>query len=85
MLTPADIHQEIKEHREFQNELLRKNPWLIPASIALTVVPMAISIHGFWKYRQLQKQLKIEREKTKQLALEHADTAPKRHFKIWND
>lgn len=77
MLTPSDIHQEIKEQHEFQNELLRKNPWLIPSLVGLTVFPMVISIHGFWKNRQLQKQLKIEREKTKQIALQHADTARK--------
>ncbi|AYE37782.1 transposase [Companilactobacillus zhachilii] len=71
MLTPEELHQEMKENKEFNMEMLRKNPWLIPATIALTTLPVAVCIHGFWKNRQLQKKLKIEREKTKQLVLGH--------------
>ncbi|WP_119326553.1 hypothetical protein [Companilactobacillus musae] len=67
MLTPEDINQEIKEYNEAKLEIIRQNPWLIPASIALMTIPMAVSIHGFWKNAQLKKRLKIEREKTKQL------------------
>lgn len=81
MFTPEELHQEIKAYHDDQMALLQKNPWLIPATISLTVVPMAIAIHGFWKNRQLQKQLKIEREKTKQMALEQK-LAPKNHRKF---
>lgn len=33
MLTPEDINQEIKEYNEAKLEIIRQNPWLIPASI----------------------------------------------------
>jgi len=69
MLTPEQLHTDMKKYNEDKLEIIRENPWLIPASIALTVLPMAISIRGFWKNRQLKKELKIEREKTKQLSL----------------
>ena len=75
MMTPEEVKQEMRENKEFNFELLRENPWLIPASIALTTLPLAIGIHGFWKNRQLSKKLKIEREKTKQLVLEHHSNA----------
>ena len=75
MLTPEELHAEMKEYNEFQMKLVQENPWLIPASIALTTIPMAICVHGFWKNRQLSKKLKIEREKTKQLVLGPAITA----------
>lgn len=70
MLTPEDINEEIKEYNETKLEIIRENPWLIPASVALMAIPMAVSIHGFWKNAQLKKRLKIEREKTKQLQME---------------
>lgn len=69
MYTPEELHEDIEKYNEGKLEIIRENPWLIPASIALTAIPLAISIHGFWKNRQLKKELKIEREKTKQLAL----------------
>lgn len=83
MLTPEDIHQDMKEMNETKLEIIRKNPWLIPASLCITMMPVVISVHGFWKNRQLSKKLKIEREKTKQMALEQADSAKKyRQFKF---
>ncbi|KRN02714.1 hypothetical protein FD13_GL001709 [Levilactobacillus senmaizukei DSM 21775 = NBRC 103853] len=50
--------------------LIEENPWLIPATAALQVIPAAVLIHGYWKNRQLKKQLQIERERTKQLRLQ---------------
>jgi len=82
MLMPEELHQEMKAQREFNMELLQKNPWLIPATIALTTVPMAIGIHGFWKNRQLSKKLKIEREKTKQIVLNSPEVKNHRQFKL---
>lgn len=79
MLTPEDMQQEMKEFNETKLEILKKNPWLIPATISLTTVPLVIAIHGFWKNRQLSKKLKIEREKTKQLMLEQRNNNPKYH------
>jgi len=70
MLTPEEFHEDMKQYNEEKLEIIRKNPWLIPASIASTVIPVTVSIHGFWKNRELQKKLKIEREKTKQMALD---------------
>lgn len=70
MLTPEELHAEMKEYNEFQMKMVQENPWLIPATIALTTIPVAICIHDFWRNRQLSKKLKIEREKTKRLVLE---------------
>lgn len=82
MLTPEKLHQEMKAYNDASLEIVRKNPWLIPASIALTTVPLTISVYGFWKNRQLSKQLKIEREKTKQMALSKAPAKNHRPFKF---
>ena len=71
MLTPDKIHQDIKDYNMAKLEIVKKNPWIVPAVCAWMVIPVVVSAHGFWKDRQLKKQLKIEREKTKQLALEH--------------
>lgn len=60
---------EFKEHRERFSTLIEKNPWLIPAVISLEIIPVTTMLHGFWKNRQLKKQLQIERERTKQLQL----------------
>lgn len=73
MLSPEEIHQDFKEYSQAELDIIHDNPWLIPASIALCTVPLAISIHGFWKNRILNKQLKIERERTKQMALRTSD------------
>ena len=73
MLTPEKIHQDVKAYHEEEMELLKKNPWLIPATMALSLVPVALGIHGFWKNRQLHNQLKIECERTKQLAIKSND------------
>ncbi|KRN98642.1 hypothetical protein [Companilactobacillus kimchiensis] len=77
MLTPEDIHQDMKEYNEEKMALLRENPWLIPTSLLITTIPFAVSAYGFWRNRQLQKKLKIEREKTKQMALKQV--LPKNH------
>jgi len=70
MLTPEEFHEDMKHYNEEKLAIIRKNPWLIPVSIAWTVFPVVVSIHGFWKNRELQKKLKIEREKTKQMSLD---------------
>ncbi|ASG79114.1 MULTISPECIES: hypothetical protein [Lactiplantibacillus] len=73
MLTPKLIHENLHEHHTQVLQLFKQNPWLIPVTTALHIVPVAIGVHGFWKSRALSKQLKIEREKTKQLALQQVD------------
>lgn len=60
---------EFKEHRDRFSALIAKNPWLIPTVISLEIIPVTTMLHGFWKNRQLKKQLQIEREQTKQLQL----------------
>lgn len=60
---------EFKEHRERFSTLIETNPWLIPAVISLEIIPATVMLHGFWKNRQLKKQLLIEREHTKQRQL----------------
>ncbi|VDG32460.1 transposase [Lactobacillus paraplantarum] [Lactiplantibacillus mudanjiangensis] len=80
MLTPQDWHHEIKEHHERAYTLVKSQPWLIPTVMIVHLIPVALTIHGFWKNRALHNQLKIEREKTKQLALaqvEHVTTKVK--------
>lgn len=75
MLTPKTIHRDISAHHAQVLTIVEQNPWLIPALTALHTVPIAVAVHGFWKSRALGKQLKIEREKTKQLALQQVDKA----------
>jgi len=72
MLLPKQIHEDIATYNKESLELLKDNPWLVPATLAITTAPMVICAYGFWKNRQLSKKLKIEREKTKQLALNQA-------------
>lgn len=60
----------------FVGRTLHDYPWLIPISVALQALPAAVMIHGFWKNRQLKKELQIERERTKQLRLEQPATPP---------
>ncbi|MDT6979348.1 hypothetical protein [Levilactobacillus zymae] len=72
-LTPAELATERKAYQD----LIREYPWLIPATVAVGALPAMIAAHGFWKTRQLKKQLQIEREKTKQLTLQMGN-APKR-------
>ncbi|NLR09454.1 MULTISPECIES: hypothetical protein [Lactobacillaceae] len=50
-------------------DLIDENPWLIPATVMLEIIPITVVAHGFWKNRQLKKQLQIERERTKQLQI----------------
>ncbi|WP_053083545.1 hypothetical protein [Levilactobacillus koreensis] len=59
-----------KEQREKFTNLVGDNPWLLPALVSLEIIPATVMIHGFWKNRQLKKQLQIEKEHTKQLMLE---------------
>ncbi|RRK11393.1 transposase [Lactiplantibacillus garii] len=73
MLTPKMIHDDISTHHEQFLTILERNPWLIPTLTTLHVIPVAIAVHGLCKNRALSKQLKIEREKTKQLALQQVD------------
>jgi len=73
MLTPKTIHDDLHEHHTQVVQLFSKYPWLIPATTLLHIIPVAIGVHGFWQSRALSKQLKIEREKTKQLALQQVE------------
>ena len=73
MLTPKTIHDDLHEHHTQVVQLFSKHPWLIPATTLLHIIPVVVDINGFWKSRALSKQLKIEREKTKQLALQQVD------------
>lgn len=86
MLTPKIIHNDLHEHHRQVVQLFEKTPWLIPATTLLHIVPVAIGVHGFWKSRALSKQLKIEREKTKQLALQQVEkvqsTMTKHHCQL---
>lgn len=68
-MLPKEICEEIHKYDDESFKVIEKNPWLIPATLAWITIPTAICLHGFWKNRQLKKQLKIEREKTKQLTL----------------
>ncbi len=61
----------LQEHKEYFTKLVSENPWLIPATVSLEIIPVSLMIHGFWKNRQLKKQVKIEKERTKQFQLEH--------------
>ncbi|CAJ1230164.1 hypothetical protein [Levilactobacillus zymae] len=65
-LTPA----ELAEERQACYALVHDYPWLIPVTVAAGAFPAVVAAHGFWKNRQLKKQLQIEREKTKQLTLQ---------------
>lgn len=73
MLTPKMIHNDVSTHHEQFLTILEKDPWLIPALTALHIVPVVVAAHGFYKTLALSKQLKIEREKTKQLALQQVE------------
>ncbi|WP_318766970.1 transposase [Lactiplantibacillus carotarum] len=73
MLTPKMIHNDVSAHHQQFLNILEKDPWLIPALTVVHTVPVAIAIHGWCKNRALSKQLKIEREKTKQLALQQVE------------
>ncbi|WP_047999083.1 hypothetical protein [Lactiplantibacillus herbarum] len=74
MLIPKEIRNDLKAHHNEMLKTFNQNSWIIPIITLLHIIPLAIGIHGFWKSRALNKQLKIEREKTKQLALEHVTT-----------
>jgi len=65
-----DEPEVFKEQREKFTTLVGDNPWLLPALVSLEIIPATVMIHGFWKNRQLKKQLQIEKEHTKQLMLE---------------
>ena len=71
MPTSEEIYQEMQKYNEKELEIIRKNPWIIPA---------AICIRGFWKNRQLKTQLKIEREKTKRASLRLSEPKKIRPF-----
>ncbi|ETY75018.1 hypothetical protein [Lactiplantibacillus fabifermentans] len=82
MLTPKMMHADCQAHRAEVLKIVQDHPWMVPATVALHVLPIAIMAHGFWKTRELNKRLKIEQEKTKRLALkqvEHAEGQPMPH------
>lgn len=66
---PQVSAEEMKAHRDRFSALIAEYPWLIPATVSLEIIPVTVMIHGFWKNRQLKKQLLIEREHTKQRQL----------------
>jgi len=74
MLSPKEARNNLKEHRGQILKTIERNSWLIPVLAVLHTIPIVLWIHGFWKNRALNKQLKIEREKTKQLALDRVTT-----------
>ncbi|KRK95165.1 hypothetical protein FD25_GL001546 [Levilactobacillus acidifarinae DSM 19394] len=76
-LTPT----ELAEKRQACYALVRDYPWLIPVTVAAGAFPAVVAAHGFWKTRQLKKQLQIEREKTKQLALRSAHPGKRSHLR----
>lgn len=53
-----------KEDKDRFFNLLHDEPWLIPSTMLLEIVPVSIISYGFWKNRKLKMQLKIEHEKT---------------------
>ncbi|WP_057878245.1 hypothetical protein [Levilactobacillus paucivorans] len=82
----TDVAEPLATHHDDMKALVTENPWLIPATLFMEVLPATVIIHGYWKTRQLKKQLQIERERTKQLQLEqlnqlrpghHADDRPR--------
>ncbi|AUI70792.1 transposase [Companilactobacillus alimentarius] len=76
MLLSKEMREEMKKYDAEGFKIIENNPWLIPATLAWLMIPTTICIHGFWKNRQLKKQLQIEREKTKQLS------ANKKHLSL---
>ncbi|MFB9768889.1 transposase [Lactiplantibacillus modestisalitolerans] len=71
MLTPQKIQADVHEHHQEIIGILKANPWLAPTLTALHMIPVTVAIYGCYKTRALNKQLKIEREKTKRQALKH--------------
>ncbi len=51
-------------------DLISDKSWIIPATVLLQVIPVTVAAHGFWKTRQLKTQLRIERERTKQMQID---------------
>lgn len=51
-------------------EFVKENPWLIPAGLAIQMIPLSLLIYGHVKTNIYKKKLQIEREKTKQLTLQ---------------
>ncbi|AKP02251.1 hypothetical protein [Companilactobacillus pabuli] len=80
MPTSEEIYQEMQKYNEKELEIIRKDPWIIPATVAWMAIPAAICIRGFWKNRQLKTQLKIEREKTKRASLRLSEPKKIRPF-----
>jgi len=81
MFPSKSLHQAMAAHHAEINALIQKNPWLIPATLAWNILPIVVIGHGFWKTQQLRMQLKIEREKTKQLAVTQVGTQLKTKIK----
>lgn len=73
MLSPEESRKNLEESNQQAFEIIHDNPWLIPAVFGTMTIPVAIAVHGFWKNRLVKKQLKIERERTKQLAIKNAE------------
>ncbi|KIP00664.1 Transposase [Levilactobacillus brevis] len=53
--------QAFKASREQFATLVQEHPWLIPATVALEVLPATAMIHGYWKLRQLKNSFKLRR------------------------
>ena len=60
-------------------EFVKENPWLIPAGLAIQMIPLALLIRGRVKTNIYKKKLQIEREKTKQLAMQLQNEHPHGH------
>lgn len=62
----SDLQRIADKH----TEIIKDNPWLIPAGLALELIPLALFIHGRAQNGIYRKKLQIEREKTRQLMLQ---------------
>lgn len=60
-------------------EFVKENPWLIPAGLAIQMIPLSLLIYGHVKTNIYKKKLQIEREKTKQLNLQIQNNHPHGH------
>lgn len=53
MPTSEEFYQEMQKRNEKELEIISKNPWIIPATVAWMAIPATICIRGFWKNRQV--------------------------------
>jgi len=71
----VDFEKLASRHAEF----IKENPWLIPVGLTVHMIPLALLVYGHVKTNIYKKKLQIEREKTKQLALQLQSNRPQGH------